>query len=117
MTEQRYIDVSTLKLPGTKNLHHTNAIGVSFKIVSLLLCTNSGLPDRVTVVTWAGEAPGRLGVVTATSAAIGKGPLVISAQSLERISIFELCTGNFHTGMSSGASSGCVHRRTALAVA
>lgn len=98
-------------------MNHTNAIGVSFKIVSLLLCTNSGLPERVTVVTCAGEAVGRLGVVTATSAKIGKGPLVIAAQSFERISIFEVCTGNFQTGMSSGASLGCVHLSTALAVA
>ncbi len=92
----------------------TKAKGVSFNIVSRLLCTSSGLPVRHTLVTWPLT---RFGSEDLTCASIGKGPFVMSLHSFLRLTTFVACTGSSWIGTSSGASSGCVHRRTASAVA
>src|SRR6266536_1904372 len=83
-------------------------------MVSLLLLTSSGLPERHTFVTWPLT---RLGSDDLTWASIGKGPFVRSLQSFLRFATFWAWTGNSYIGTSSGASSGCVHRRTAPCVA
>jgi hypothetical protein len=92
----------------------TKARGVSFNIVSRLLCTSSGLPVRHTLVTCPLT---RFGSEDLTCASIGKGPFVISLHSFLKLTTFVACTGSSWIGTSSGASSGCVHRRTASAVA
>lgn len=83
-------------------------------MVSRLLCTRSGLPVRHTLTTWPLT---RFGSEDFTCASIGKGPFVISLHSFLKLATLVACTGSSWMGTSSGASSGCVHRSTASAVA
>ena len=92
----------------------TRASGVSLRIVSLLLWTNSGLPERQTFVTCPLT---RFGSDDLTVASIGSPLLEISLQSFLKASTLCACIGSSYIGTSSAASSGCVHLAMASVVA
>ena len=63
-------------------LMRTNAKGVLLKMVSRLLCTSSGAPERQTVVVWPLRC---FGALDKTWASTGRGPLVSSWHRSRRL--------------------------------
>ena len=94
----------------------TNAIGVSFRIFALILCTVSASPDTQTFVTSpfrglrcnAGIGFGAEDVTVASSLA----PLASLnvRHNRRRVSTLLAWTGSLCVGISSSVPSGCVHR-------
>lgn len=101
----------------------TSVIGVSFKILALILCTTSESPDMQTFVIRADKGPRCIpgtgfGLDEVTVAWIVP-PLasLIALQSVRRLSTFLRWTGSSWFGVPSAVPSGCVHRAKAPGLA